>query len=438
MKQPHKVDDSGLETPIASDSCFNSAATALRPSHINSAAGRLQLAISSASRPPDPVRAGAVFVALRRSIAGSPGERSTRWRIATAQIARTMGYSRTLLELSINALVRPLEQASDFARKLQMRRQLFGFIMPGNVPGAGLHELVTALMAGSGVIVKTPASEPVFFAELAATLRELDSHFGTDFGNHIEVFNWGRERSDLTQTLIEACERVVVLGDDSTIALLEGLDSSLIGFGTRVSGAVVLRDAVQDDAGLEATARALALDCALFDQRGCLSPHHIFVEERAGEFAARIAAGFAECAPRWRGDTSRRMELEAAAAVRSVRESARWRAIGGAAVKLWEGSDFDWTVVFDREARFNVVPGFCTIFVSPFATLTDLERRLEAVRGRLEGFAVAGRGAEMDAARAILHRLGATYVCLPGEMQSPPLGWPHGGGVFLRMMLGQR
>jgi hypothetical protein len=34
--------------------------------------------------------------------------------------------------------------------------------------------------------------------------------------------------------------------------------------------------------------------------------------------------------------------------------------------------------------------------------------------------------------------MGIPYVCAPGEMQSPPLDWRHGGGGFLDTMVGSR
>ena len=409
--------------------------TRLMPGHIEDAARRLRRVIASASFTSDSSRAGAVFEALRSSIAKSENLRDQRWQLAIRRIARQMGCSEQLLELSISALTRPLAQVCDFARMVKPRRELLGFVLPGNVPGAGLHEIVIALLAGCGLIVKSSAAEPVFFAEFAATLNELDVRFGTAFGKLIEVFNWGRERTDLTRALLDACDCIAAFGDDITVAEFERRSPGVIGFASRVSGAALLREAVVDDAALEQNVRAISVDCALFDQRGCLSPQHIFVEERAEEFAARTAAFFQEFAPRWGDGVPRIIGLENAAAIRAIRESVRWRRLGGAKVRMWEGAGFDWTVVFDRDARFTISPGFRTVFVSPFTTLTDFERRLQPVHGRLEGFALAGRGAKLEAAAATLRRLGATYICPPGEMQSPPLDWPHGGGAFLRLML---
>jgi hypothetical protein len=191
----------------------------------------------------------------------------------------------------------------------------------------------------------------------------------------------------------------------------------------------------------------------MFDQRGCLSPHHIFVEQRAREFAACLAAKLAELMPHFDLAAPRKPILEDAIALRRVRETVRWRRLGGEEVELWEDPNWQWTVAFDRTANFTPSPGWRTVFVSPFSDPSDLQRRLEPVRGRVEGFAIAGEEVATRAAgsalqsrrfnatprlravRSAIESCGATYICGPGEMQSPPLDWPHGGGDFIRLFI---
>jgi hypothetical protein len=420
-------------------------------SEIHAAASRLRRTLATTPSSTNPDTIDAIFREVMAEVTGS-----RRWQRATHEIAAKSGYSESLLNLSLGALVRPLREVAELARRVRPRRELFGFIMPGNLPGAGLHELVIALAAGCAAIVKTSSSEPVFFSELATTLRKLDSPFGSDFGARIEVFNWARECIDLTDALLKNCDRVIAFGDDATILQLEELaqHGRLLAFGSRFSGAAVMREAVQGVA-IAQTAEALALDCAMFYQRGCLSPQHIFVEEHAREFAAHIAAAFSGLTPLFGGsDVPHTLELEDAAAIRRVRETVRWRKLGGADIELWEDCNLQWTVVFDPAASFTPSPGFCTVYVSPFSDPSDLERRLEPVHGRLEAFAIAGGESRagagsgtvhingfaeppgIQAVRTVAGRCGATYVCTPREMQSPPLDWPHGGGKFIRMFIG--
>jgi hypothetical protein len=365
-----------------------------------------------------------------------------------ARIADRWGYSPALLDASLAALVKPFTVAAigGLARKVVPHRELIGFVMPGNVPGAGLHEVVAALISGAAVIIKAASGEPFFFQEFARLLAAIDSRLGA----RIAVFNWSRDDSDLTAALRQNCDRLVVFGADDTVANFQGSASSgsdgcgpregLTGFGSRVSGVILAHEAIAGDSAQRAMTKLVASDVTLFEQRGCLSPHHVFVEDREGgqacAFAGRLASEMATLAcelppPRW-------LSLEPASAVRRSRESARWRGLGGQQVRLWEGGALGWTVIYDRDAAFHVSPGIRTVYVSPFNDAASLELRLQPVNGQIEAFALAGDDSGTAPIRAMLDQFGATYICRPGAMQSPPLDWPHGGGAFLRSLLPER
>ncbi len=372
---------------------------------------------------------------------------TSRGREMFERIAERSGYSEELLAKSIEALTAPFSRAQleAFSRKVRPRRHLVGFVMPGNLPGAGLHEVAIALIAGCSVIVKATASAPDFMHNFADSI----GRYSPGLASRIAVFNWSREQTELTAMLRESCDRIVVFGDDDTVANLSPSarfraaiagngDECFAGFGHRVSGAIVAADSSMGGGRNDAPEALLARDVTLFEQRGCLSPHHIFVEDgdrtHASVFAARMAEAIERLARAL--PPPRQLRLEDAAAVRRARESARWRGLGGDSVQLWEGAGLGWTVIYDREARFTESPGFRTLYVSPFFEAADLEHRLEPVRGRVEAFAIAGRPRENDQIRALLRESGASYVCAAGAMQSPPIEWPHGDGAFLRSMVG--
>jgi hypothetical protein len=290
-------------------------------------------------------------------------------------------------------------------------------------------------------MVKTATSEPLFFANFAKRLTAIDPQLGA----RIAVINWGREQADLTAGIRQSCDRLIVLGDDATVDALSSANSptdrddcaEFISFGERVSGVVLTAAACGAN-----TAHNVAREAALFEQRGCLSPHHVFVGDATGKaarsFAERLAESLRELAA---GPLAPpiQLALEDAAAIRSLRERARWRAIGGQELALWEGPFPGWTVIYDRVAVFSTSPGFRTVFVSAFANPADLARRLEHVKGQVEAFAfkcdaVTDQPECVAGIRAVLERVGATYICEPGRMQSPPVDWPHGGGAFIRML----
>ena len=363
-------------------------------------------------------------------------------RETVAQIASAWSYTAALLDESLDALLEPFRTSAlrSFAAKVPTRRDVIGFIMPGNVPGAGLHEFSTALIAGSGLIVKTSSAEPLFFGAFVRTIAEVDPQVGA----RIAVLNWSRGQTGLTQALRTACDWIVAFGNDATLAGLTAAEipsnepncpnTQLVGFGSRVSGALVMNEALRDSTDVS---DALARDITLFEQRGCLSPHHIFVEGTGARvFAAELATALDRISAKI--PAPRRYGLEDAAAVRSVRENARWRALGGQDVALWEGARLGWTVVYDSSAHFRVSPGWRTVYVSAVADLDDFIRRMEPASGRLEACGIAGPAFRVEQVTPALDRLGVSYVCAPGEMQKPPLEWRHGGGEFLLKLLDRK
>src|SRR5580704_7803024 len=108
-----------------------------------------------------------------------------RRRDAITAIADAAGYSIAMLENSIDALLKPF---TDDALKAMAARisadnrnnkpKTVGFIAAGNVAGAGIHETTIALLAGARVLIKTASAEPIFFAEFAQTLAEVDREAG--------------------------------------------------------------------------------------------------------------------------------------------------------------------------------------------------------------------------------------------------------------------
>ena len=417
----------------------------LAESDIASAAARVRLA--------ENINPGAdrMAMALARAFELWRDRDYARRREAIAAIARSAGYSIAMLENSIDALLKPFttDALKALAARVSSRGSIYrpatvGFITAGNVAGAGMHEIAIALLAGAGVVVKTASAEPIFFKEFARTLAEIDR----DAGARIEVFQWSRARSDLTAALIANCERVVAYGDDLTIESLHNRPN-VIGFGSRVSAAVVAPSAA-DPQRIDGVAELLVRDVALFEQLGCLSLHQVFVISHSGDAVRDLAIRMSAALERMgKSMPPARIPLHDAAQIRGLRERARWRRIAGEPVELFEGDQLQWTVVFEPrpdlfaasavpEDSFKVSPGFRTVHVTQVRDLGEFRDCIAGVAGRIEALAVAGDESEAARIGATVGAIGIPYVCAPGEMQSPPLDWRHGGGGFFDMMIGAR
>ncbi len=381
--------------------------------------------------------------ALARAFALWRNRNYARRRDAVAAIAHSAGYSVAMLEESIGALLRPFtgDALKSIAARISAcdatgRPQTVGFIAAGNVAGAGMHEIAIALVAGAGVLIKTASAEPVFFAEFARTLAEIEP----DAGARIEVSHWSRARTDLTAALIANWELVAAYGDDATIESLHR--PNVIGFGSRVSAAVVAPGGI-DPSRIARVAESLARDVALFEQLGCLSLHQVFVVSPDGGAARELAIRISGALERI-GESMppARIPLRDAIEIRAVRERARWRALAGEPVALFEGRGLEWTVVFEPlpglNDPFKISPGFRTVHVTAVRDLAAFRDCIAGVSKRIEAMAVAGNESEAADIGATVRAIGIPYVCAPGEMQSPPLDWRHGGGEFVDMMVKQR
>ena len=154
---------------------------------------------------------------------------------------------------------------------------------------------------------------------------------------------------------------------------------------------------------------------ALFEQQGCLSPHHVFVEDGDGARLAILRGAGRRAGLARPTLPPAKLFISDAAAIRRIRERARWRGIGAQEVELFEGAEMAWTVVFDPSARFTISPGYRTVTVSTIRDADDLASRLAPVAGRLEAFAIAAPPPSRARFLDVLAGAGVTYVCDPGR-----------------------
>lgn len=282
---------------------------------------------------------------------------------------------------------------------------LVAHVLASNVPALALPAIALGCLAGAAVVVKSgrgdPLSAPAFRRALAAIDPDLAATVVTTY--------WpGGERPNEDVVLARADVVVVTGGDAAIAALAARVRGRLIAHGPRLSVA-----AVTDG---DAVAENVALDIALHDQRGCLSPHAVYVDGDARAFAGRLAAALDALGARLPvGPAS----IEERAAARAARDDDDW---AGAEVRTGPGG----TVAYDPRPMFRPTGGRRTVRVHPHVPLA---KALPA--GRIECVGVAGR-----VETAALVRLGVARVCPVGRMQRPPLSWPRGQRGPLRSLLG--
>jgi hypothetical protein len=300
-------------------------------------------------------------------------------------------------------------------------------LLAGAIPSAALVALVAPLALRSAVLAKPAARDPLTASLLRASLVRRDAELAAAL--RIAAFD---ARADAALDAFVAADCVVATGSDATVARVAARVAPprrFVGYGHRISFAALGREALAGAALDDACAR-LALDIALWDQLGCLSPAAVLV---AGDAAAARGAAEALAAALARTESELPrgdVPAEAAARIAHERAEAEMRSAAHGQVALFAGPA--WTVVAEDDARVRSAPLHRFVRVVPCATPTGVAASLAPYGAHLAAVGVAGFGSEAADLSAALAAHGASRVCPLGAMQAPPLAWCHDGqGVLV-------
>lgn len=322
--------------------------------------------------------------------------------------------------------------SSPWGQRWAVGPRLVAHISAGNVPGLALPVLVAGLLAKAAVVVKPAAGEPVLPALIARSLAETDA----DLGACVAVAYWPGGATELDEILLNRADVVTVEGDDETVAAVRArARGRVLGFGRRVSLAIVMREATAD---LEGAATAIARDVSLCDQHGCLSPQVVYVEAGGTKTAAEVAAALGAQLVALEQKLPRRALTPAEhVAVRRFRDSAEWRAANGQDVRIFgEAASSGATVIYEPDAAFEPGCANRTVRVKPLSRLDDLPAHLGSWADHLEAIGVAGPPARaQELVHILAHTSTLSRICPVGRMQRPSLGWRRGGMARLGALL---
>ena len=263
----------------------------------------------------------------------------------------------------------------------------------GNVFTAPLEWTAQLVAAGSRVVLKAPSASPTPVLALAEAFAGL----GVEAHAAPHQDAW---------PLLDRADAVLGMGSDAAMAELgerlpEDLPRSL--HGHRVSFAIV------EGSSLE-LAHALALDAALYDGAGCMSPAAAFCLGDAERLAAHLAVAMAEAERRWpRGHVDPAI-------------GPRWRTRVGLARILGtshEGPSWAVPLLPLAHAEATVLPRML-----PVHPVADL-RHLAALAELPLSSVATDRAIDLPFPR----------ICAPGELQAPRTNRHH-DGVDVMAVLG--
>lgn len=309
-------------------------------------------------------------------------------------------------------------------------------IIAGNIPGLGIADLIATLLTKSACICKVSSHEPFSPALFAQTLVQIEPRLAYC----LAVLGWsgGRpEAKSLEEVAFDRSELVTATGSDESVTAIrqaaaqsQPVSGRFIGYGHRVSLGLIGREALDN---LKSVVRAAALDVAMYDQQGCLSPHLFYVETGGAHFPRQFAKALGEELKRLEHELPRGiLDTPTAARLHQIRSVAEIKQADGEEVIVF-GSETGtlWTVIYEADPAFVLSPLFRTVRVKPIDELTHVIPLLEPWRLYLQAAGLAVSEPRRVLLAEALARAGLNRICPVGRMQQPPPGWPQDGRRFI-------
>lgn len=313
-------------------------------------------------------------------------------------------------------------------RRVATAPKLVVAVLAQNTPGLAIAPTLQALALGSAIVLKPARGEPCFAARLVESIAEVDSELGAACA----AIAWQGGTGEVEAALLGAASCVVAYGSAETIAALRArAGERVIAYGPRTSVAVVAT-AVSDS--IPRIAASLARSVALLDQRGCLSPQSVLVDE--GTDAESLAAALADELRRIEREwPRRRLDLAAAAAFRRAVDQAEAEMLAGRIRTLHGGAAEPWAVVLEREPALRASPLDRFVRLHPFAGPAALAGALAPLAGVLECVGLEAAPEDRPSLERVCRDAGAARICGIEAMQDPPASWHAGGRLPLRALL---
>jgi hypothetical protein len=309
-------------------------------------------------------------------------------------------------------------------------------VLAGSIPMPSVLSILLPLALRSPVLCK-PASRDIVTANLVAdSIRAVDPLLA----DCVAIVPFDKEDTEAAVVFFSApC--VVATGSSETIEEVEAQlspDQARLLYGHRVSIGVVELDGLEAEA-LDATADKLAIDVALWNQLGCLSPTTFYLvgrDEKAPDaFAESLSRALAKREQEWpRGPIT----IEAGAMIAQERSDAEMRAAMGEGTRVLASEGTRWTVVLESDVALRPAPLHRFIRVTRVDDLSALMQAITPLASVLAGVALSGFESNRDDLTRDLMKLGASRVCAPGQLQAPPIDWPRDNQPLLRNMVATR
>jgi len=297
----------------------------------------------------------------------------------------------------------------------------------GTVPGVATTSLIRSLLVKTAVLLRPSRSDLILPLAFIRGMAEE----APDLAGNMAVLHWPTEEEDRTESVLGGVDLVGAYGGDETIDWIRRrlpASTPLIAYRHRMGFGLLGRGGLYDEASARGVARDAAKAVALFDQRGCVSPH-LFLVEGSGEvepeeWTRYLAEALDELETTLPSGT---VPPETGVAIQQLRGEREVAESQGNGMVLHGGDRAPWTVVFEPG---GVPAPSCLHRVVRVVPVGEVSEALDACREwgpYLQTVGVEGFHERSRAIQERLARLGVSRIVPFAAVPWPEAWWHHDG-----------
>lgn len=307
----------------------------------------------------------------------------------------------------------------------------------GNVAGVCATSILRSLLVRTPLLMKPGRGDVVLPVLLARAIAAEDAALGCA----VAVAYWrGGTDPPVESLALERAGRVVVYGGTDTERALRDrlpVTTPVVAYRHRVSVGAVARERLDGESDARAVADEVAGAASAYDQRGCVSPQVVWIEEGGrvgpsrwaellGDALDRVAQGLPPGPP----------DPALASAVHQQRGAAELYGAAGRGHRVFTPAHgIAWTVVFQPTASFEPVPPCRFVRVQPVSDLAQLPAILSGCSEVLQSVSLEAAHERRGTLAEDLARVGVTRVTTFRRQPWPRPWWTHDGQGPLRALL---
>jgi len=297
-------------------------------------------------------------------------------------------------------------------------------IFSGNVPNPSTVSFVLGMLVKSINVGKVSSEDEGFLDIYLESLRR--------YAKKLAIANFLLKPSDKKSTIasIRQSDLVVAYGNNETLNELRKeipAAAHFVGYGHRVSFGLYTQEVLKKK-NVEKLAEKTARDLWMVDQRGCLSPLTIFLEEKGETAPLDFAEVLAKNLQRFFSTRSPAPATYVrAVAHQTLINQCRMRQLKGEKISFWRSDPRgQWLVVYDKRASL-LSGGNQVAYLKPFRKIREVLKALRPFEKHLQAVSLEAMGTRRVKIAGDLAKMGVNRICRAGQMQNPPLTWHHDG-----------